>query len=86
MLTKDNLLKEEISRINTFRINLDINFVETVIKIHYYGAVDILSELGGLFASYNSVLASVGFLFLIFYFYQLSAMIHRKYVHKIDIQ
>lgn len=80
------MVKEEISRIYTFRINFSINFVETVVRIHYYTVVDIFAELGGLFASYNSGIAAIGFLFLISYFYSLSGMIHRKYVHKIDIQ
>lgn len=80
------MVKEEILRINTFIINLNTDFIETVIRIHYYTVLDVFSELGGLFASYNSILGSIGFVFLISYFYSLSGMIHRKYVHKIDIQ
>lgn len=86
MLEKDTLVKEEISRINTFRINLNINFVETVVRIHFYTILDIFAELGGLFATYKSLIAAFGFLFLISYFFSLSGMIHRKYLQKIDVQ
>lgn len=57
VLDYNDLVKEEIKRINSFRLNLQMDFVETVIKIHYVGILDIISELGGLNASVNSIFA-----------------------------
>jgi len=85
VIRKEDLVKEELSLINQFRLNLQIDFTETVIRIHYVTFLDVFSELGGLNASVNSILAQFGVLFLMSYFYSLSSMIHRKYCNKIDI-
>ena len=81
----ESLVKEEIQRVNSFRVNFQINFVESVTSIEYFGFLDVFSELGGLNASVNSIMASIGVLFLISYFHSLSTMINRKYKHKITI-
>jgi hypothetical protein len=86
MLDMKNLVKEEIKRISSIKVNLLQNFDETKTRIHYIYFLDIFSELGGMVASVNSVFAQFAFIFLISYFYNLSSMIKRKYQNKIDIQ
>jgi hypothetical protein len=85
MLDMENLVKEEIKRVSSLRVNLLQNFAETKIRIHYIYFLDIFSELGGLVASVNSILGQLAFVFLISYFFSLSSMIKRKYLNKIDI-
>jgi adenylate cyclase len=53
---KEDLVKEEISKINQFRLNIRMDFSETVIRIHYVTFLDVFAELGGLNASVNSIL------------------------------
>jgi hypothetical protein len=51
------LVREEKNRINYFRVDLDFDFTQTVIKQHYFTTLDIFSELGGLSASIGAILA-----------------------------
>lgn len=53
---KENLVKEEVQKINQFRLNFRIDFSETAIRIHYVTFMDVFSDLGGLNASVNSIL------------------------------
>lgn len=78
-IKKDLLIRAEKNRINEFKVNLELDFTEVVVKQSYFTTIDIFSELGGLSASIGGILAQLGVLFLISYNYQLSSMISRKY-------
>ena len=56
-LNKEDLVKDEVRRINSLRINLLMDFTEKNIRISYVWFVDIFSKLGGLNASINSIMA-----------------------------
>ena len=58
-----------------------MDYTEKVSIIKFYGMLDLISELGGLNASVNTMLASFGGLFLINYFHSISSMIKRKFNH-----
>jgi hypothetical protein len=57
MLDIESLVKEEIKRVSTLKVNLLSNFDETKIRVHYVWFLDIFSELGGIAASINNIIA-----------------------------
>jgi hypothetical protein len=50
-----------------------------VIFQSFYTNIDVLSEIGGLFASFNVILGSLSFLNIIWYLYKLSRVFMKKY-------
>lgn len=77
-LPKEDLMKEEVRKINSFRMNIRIDFVEKVIKIQYVEILDVISELGGLQASAGALVGKIATIFLVSYFLTFSQMINRK--------
>ena len=61
-----------------------MDFVEKVNVIDYFGVLDLFSELGGLNASVNTMIASMVGFFLISFFYSFSSMIKRQNRYKRD--
>ena len=52
-LNKEDLVIDEVRRIDSFRVNLLMDFTEINIRKKYVWLVDIFSDLGGLSASIN---------------------------------
>ena len=59
-------------------INLVKNLKEEIVIYDYYSILDIVSELGGIFASINGALASIAIFTVIHYIYTLASIIRRK--------
>jgi len=64
---------------------LEQNFVEEEIIMKYFNFEELITKLGGIGASIQIVLGSVGFIFMIQFSYAISAIIHRKYLEKLRL-
>ena len=52
-----------------------MDFTEVITTINYNTILDIVSDFGGLFASFNLVYGNLGILFLVYFMYKISVQI-----------
>ncbi len=62
----------------SFIMNLRLGFSEQTIIYQYFSFLDIVSLLGGLWATFKSLSAQLGVVSIILYVYNLAQMIRRK--------
>ena len=73
-----DLSKKELLDYNQFIVTINPDFSETTVEYTFFTPMDIVGLLGGLWASFNSLLAQLGFVSIVLYVYNLASMIRRK--------
>lgn len=58
--------------------NIDFDFTERIYKVHFYGIMDMLSQIGGLRASLLPILGFFAPLFTAHFLYSLAGIIQDK--------
>ena len=58
--------------------NIDFEFTDRIYRIHFYGLMDMLSEIGGLKASLEPLIGLFTPLFIASFLYQLAGVIQFK--------
>ena len=83
-VNRDSLTpKEAFFQAKSFIVNLDLSFSEQTIVYQFFSMGDIVGKLGGLLATYNSILASYGVIKIVMYVYNFASMTKRKDQEKI---
>ena len=75
---KQDLNKEQLRGIKSFVFHLRVDFSESQSEYSYFAILDIVSLLGGLWATFESITARLGILSIIYYVFNLASMIRRK--------
>lgn len=63
-------------------MNVRLDFSEQTIIYQYFSFIDIVGLLGGLWATYNSIMAKFGVVAIVMYVYNLASMTKRKDRHR----
>ena len=80
--------KERRDSGSSYIVNLLVDFSEQTVEIRFFTLGDILGKLGGLLATYNSIMGSYAVLAIVLYVYSFAKMTKRKdqqEIRKIEI-